>query len=185
MNKHVGIMHIHVCFFLTHVPGAILPVLDIPGLIQSPPHTAIHVSLTGQTPHYQDYPCHSEASDILWWSGESQHTDLSWLTADLLWLQNIIMNMYISYRYIYFIYANILIFTWSNEKLVKTICSSFISNSPESVALNFESCMSCLPTSKAWICRLTFTPDLSLRSLQCCVHRVPRNFSLTSLFFRC
>lgn len=60
------------------------PVLDIPGQIQSPPHTAIYVSLMGQTPHYQDYPCHSEASDILWQSGEFQHMDLSWLTADLL-----------------------------------------------------------------------------------------------------
>lgn len=178
MNKHVGITHVHVYFFLTHVPCAILPVLDIPGLIQSPPHTAIHVSPMGQTSQDPHYPYHSIASDILWRSDEFQGMDLSRLTAGLLWLQNIIMCIVL-------IYANYWMVTVSSEKLVKTVCSSFISNWPESVALNFGSCISCFPTSKAWICRLTLTPELSLRSLQCCVHRVPRNFILTSLFFRC
>lgn len=84
INKHVGITHVHVYFFLTHVPCAILPVLDIPGPIQSPPHTAIHVSLMGQTSQDPHYPYHSIASDILWRSDEFQGMDLSRLTAGLL-----------------------------------------------------------------------------------------------------
>lgn len=84
MNKHVGITHVNVYFFLTHVPCGILPVLDIPGLIQSPPHTAIHVSLMGQTSQDPHYPYHSKASDILWRSDEFQGMDSSRLTTGLL-----------------------------------------------------------------------------------------------------
>lgn len=175
MNKHVGIMHIHVYFFLTRI----LYVFTCFRYSWSDSISTSHCNICFTNGTNTPLPRLSLSLRSF------RHSMAVWrIPAYGLVMVNSRFIMTTKHHHVH-TYANYLIVTVSNEKLVKTICSSFISNSPESVDLNFESCMSCLPTSKAWICRLTFTPDLSLRSLQCCVHRVPRNFSLTSLFFRC